>query len=81
MVRLITKPIRFEKHALRRVEQRDISEAHVRTAIGCPFSRAPAKRPGAIKITYQLNGTEILTVVIEETKEFIRVVTAWVNHA
>ena len=78
MTRRINKPIRYEKHALQRMLQRGITQQQIERALSDPHSRSPAKRPGATKIRHLMNARETLTVIIEETPSFIRVVSAWV---
>ncbi|HEX4125029.1 MAG TPA: DUF4258 domain-containing protein [Tepidisphaeraceae bacterium] len=81
MARLIRKPIRYEQHALIRVNQRGITEAQVESAIKDPHERRPAKRAGAWRITHKLNAVEAIVVIVEEEPELIRVVTCWMTHA
>lgn len=76
--RRITKKILYEKHALKRLKQRAVDKVHVEAAISDPTTRRPAKRPGAVRITYKINQRETLNVIVEETDDFIRVVTAWI---
>jgi len=78
MGRRITKPIRYEQHALLRMAQRFVRTNQVEAAIADPHERRAAKRPGAIRIVHRMNASATLNVIIEETATFIRVVTVWV---
>ena len=78
VARRITKKIVYENHALKRMKQRAIDKSHVEAAICDPLTRKPAKRRGAVRITYEISQHEKLNVIIEETSEFIRVVTTWI---
>jgi len=81
VARLINKSIFFEKHALKRLEQRGISRSQVEKAICDPHHRQPATRKGAWKVKHNLDGVMEITAVFEEGSTAIRVITAWISHA
>jgi hypothetical protein len=63
------------------MKQRGITELQVENAFRDPHSRAPADRPGAMRITHKLNTVEAIVVIAEETPKFIRIVSTWIEHA
>jgi hypothetical protein len=69
--------VRYEVHALRRMEQRGITRSQVNQVLRHPQKTRPAQRPGAKRLEAKLRGNRWLTVIVEETDEFCRVVTAF----
>lgn len=80
MARLISKPFRYEDHALHRMKERGITRLEVDQVIAAPDYRRPAKRPGAMRIGRTLNARESLEVIVEETPDFIRIVSVWKTY-
>lgn len=71
------KPIRYETHALHRMEERGVSEAEVESVLERPQVRRPARREGAFRFERAISKRRRVVVIAEETKNFWRVVSAW----
>ena len=71
-----TRLVRYEVHALRRMEQRGISREAVNQVLRRPQKVGPARRPGAKRFEGRISATKWLIVVVEDTEEFRRVITA-----
>ena len=71
------KEIRFDTHALRRMQQRAVSRDQIEACVTKPDLMRPARSVGARRFEKQLSRKKRLAVVIEEHDAYIRVITAW----
>ena len=59
------------------MRQRGISEEQVEAVVDKPDVARPARRDGAVRLEKRLGTTTRLAVIVEETRDFVRVVTAF----
>jgi len=69
--------LHFETHAVNRMRQRGISEEQVEAVVDKPDVARPSRRDGAVRLEKRLSTTKRLAVIVEETRDFVRVVTAF----
>ncbi|MBN1512873.1 MAG: DUF4258 domain-containing protein [Phycisphaerae bacterium] len=71
------KPIRYEKHALKRMGERSVSTDQVERAVRSPDGERVARREGATRLEKRFSARRRLVVIIEEEHSFVRVVTTF----
>ena len=71
------KYLRFETHAVKRMQKRGISQEQVEDVVKNPDKAGSAKRKGSRRLEKQMSRRRRLAVILEETDEFYRIVTAW----
>ena len=69
--------VRYEVHALRRMQQRGISKEQVAQVLRRPQANRSARREGAKRLERRLSAKRRLAVIVEETDRFIRIVSAF----
>ena len=71
------KPIRFDVHALRRMNQRGISREQVVEVVRKPQANRPAKRPDAKRLEARFSARKRLAVIVEDETDCIYVISAF----
>ncbi len=71
------KPLRYEKHALKRMQERGVSRDQVKRTVHRPLANRPARRDGARRLEQKMSARKRLAVIVEEDKGFFRVVSAF----
>ncbi len=71
------KPLRYETHALKRMQDRGVSREQVTKTVRRPSTNRLARREGAKRLERKLSKRKRLAVIVEEEKDFIRVVSAF----
>ncbi len=73
------KPLRYEIHALERMQDRGVSRDQVAKTVHHPSTNRAARRKGTKRLERQLSPRKRLAVIAEEEKDFIRIVSVfWV---
>ena len=68
---------RYEIHAIERMQDRGVSCDQVGKVVRRPTENRPAKRKGARRLEKRISVKKRLAVIVEEEKDFIRIVTAF----
>ena len=71
------KPIRYEVHALRRMNQRGISREQVAEVVRKPQANRPAKRVGARRLESRFSARRRLAVIVENQSDHIGIISAF----
>ena len=71
------KVIRYQAHAMRRMQKRGITQGQVEQTIRKPDRKGPAKRPGATRFERKASKRRKTIVIAEEHDTSFWVITAW----
>jgi hypothetical protein len=73
----VDKPIFYERHALRRMNHRGVSEDQVEQTIRKPDQQRRANREGGTRFEKRFSRNKRLALIVDEEKALICVVTAF----
>ena len=71
------KPLRYEIHALERMQDRGVSREQVTKTVRHPSTNRVTRRKGAKRLERQLSPRKRLAVIVEEEKGFIRIISVF----